>query len=553
MSFLNPNLSNPNSALIWSIVKKNQWGIIGLFLSIPVILFFELMSSNVLHSSFLNGSSKIQGMLLVAILPLLARVVIYGGLSYKTAIAGFPKATFVHPVSAFRLALVPILFGIFLSYSFIIFWFLFVAQKDCDLLQYFIIFITCNIAVVWLQFIVWRLSNAPFTTMSTFTALLTLMFVFVVSVWDIENNPPIVNPFLAQFGLAVLLISGFWFAINAVKQARANQPFGKNWRMSEIQFVGFTLPKSYFSKQQALFRFEWRVFGWMMPLIGSFISSVFIFVLIRVVSNTKILDAIALIAFGVIYISIFSPMGMSASYLGSKSRAILSFTAQLPISNFDLAHAKLNLALKSIIVFLLIILIPINLFLFSLEIGENVLQPWYWLTTNWGPVGATLVWISVNLLFPTLAWAIAGNIFSWLLKGKSLFNSRIIMYMLAETSFIIVISYLFYVSKEFTKFFSGYYLEVNIIVFLILGFMFYRAIKRFNNRYSSKEVDRYHSLKNNYFTVLALLLVFLSTLWFVGFDSQIKFHASFILLDIAILITLPFLTAPFLIKENRSR
>ena len=123
------------------------------------------------------------------------------------------------------------------------------------------------------------------------------------------------------------------------------------------------------------------------------------------------------------------------------------------------------------------------------------------------------------------------------------------MFALAGASFIAVISYLFYFSEVFREFLSGYYPVLNISVFLLLGLIFFRSIRRFNSYYESSG----HSLKSIYLKALSLTLAFLFTLWFVDFDSQVQFHASFILLDIAILVTLPFLTAPFSIRENRAR
>jgi hypothetical protein len=357
MTSLLRKFSNPSFALLWYIVKNNRWKLVVIFSSIPTILLFNSIIHFIFGTSLLDWSAKFHAMLLIIIFPFLAMVITYSELNTSTAKTGIPRFSFIHPVSSLHLALVPIIFGILLSFTFMFFWFQLIVQLDSGFFENSIILTTCIIGVVWLQFISWRLSNAPYLTIIIFLILVALLFIFIVSLWNLESTPHLINANLAKAGLLALMTSGAWLAISSVKKERTNQSFGKKWKLSQIQFVGFSLPTNYRTKQQALFRFEWRVFGWMLPMAGVFMALLFSFTLFTLDSSLKVFDLIAVMSAGLIYLPLFSPAAMSKNYLGSNSSSILSFTAQLPMSNFDVATSKLKLALRSTHLFLLIVLL----------------------------------------------------------------------------------------------------------------------------------------------------------------------------------------------------
>lgn len=551
MTSLLTKFPNPTFALLWYMVKQNRWGIIGLFSSIPVVLLLDFISLYLFDTSFLGWSSKVHLMLLMMLLPLLAMIVTYGELSTKTAKTGIPKFTFTHPVSSFHLALIPIVFGIALSFIFMSLWFLFIAQTDNSLFETTIVLTTCIICVAWLQFMAWRLSDTPYLTIITFICLVGLLFIFIVSLWNADSTPPLININLALLGLTLLAISGLWLAINSVKKERTHQSIGKKWKLSEFQFIGFSLPTTYTSKQHALFRYEWRVFGWILPMTGIFIASIFTFTLFSLESNKKIFDLLAIIVLSFIYIPLFTPATMSKNYLGSTSSSILSFTAQLPMSNFDLAMSKLKLTLKSTGLFLIIAMLPINIFLLSLEIGENSFQPWSWLVAHFGGFKAVTIWLFINWLIPASIWSINANILSWGLNGRPFYSSKAMTIGSIAISFIALISYRFYISDEFKNWIIDLIPALTILLFLTIGLILSWAIKRFNNVYVDER--KRIILKNIYLTAISFMIYSLLTLWLVNLNADVNFYGSFIICNITMLGILPYLTAPFFIRVNRSR
>ncbi len=542
---------NPTFALLWYMVRQNRWAIIGIFASIPVVLLLNFISTLIFDSSLFETSSKIHLVLLIMILPFLVLIVTYGELSTKTAKAGLPKFTFTHPVTSFHLALVPILFGIALSFTFISLWFLFIAQTDNSMFEFSVVLAICIISVVWLQFMTWRLSDAPYFTIIIFISLVGLLFVIIVSLLNAESTPPLINIYLAQSGLSLLIITGMWLAITSVKKERTHQSIGKKWKLSEIQFFGFSLPTNYSSKQQALFRFEWRVFGWILPMAGIFMASLFTFILFTLESHKTVFGLIAIMNFSLIYLPLFSPATMSKNYLGSKSSSILSFTAQLPISNFDLALSKLKLTLRSTGLFLLIAMVPINLFLLSLEIGDNSFQPWSWLLDHFGWFKSLAIWVFINWLIPASIWSFNANILSWGLNGRPFYSPKMMTIGSISISFIALISYRFYISDEFKDWLINFTPVLNIMLFLAIGLTLSWAIKRFNHFYSNQREQ--NELRKVYLIAVSFMIYSLLTLWLVNLNANSNFYGSFIICNITMLGILPYLTAPFFIKINRSR
>jgi len=208
MTSLLRKFSNPSFALLWYIVKNNRWKLVVIFSSIPTILLFNSIIHFIFGTSLLDWSAKFHAMLLIIIFPFLAMVITYSELNTSTAKTGIPRFSFIHPVSSLHLALVPIIFGILLSFTFMFFWFQLIVQLDSGFFENSIILTTCIIGVVWLQFISWRLSNAPYLTIIIFLILVALLFIFIVSLWNLESTPHLINANLAKAGLLALMTSG---------------------------------------------------------------------------------------------------------------------------------------------------------------------------------------------------------------------------------------------------------------------------------------------------------------------------------------------------------
>jgi len=533
--------------------KKNQRSIMLAYSAIPLVLLIDLLTSHYFNYPLPRGNFKFNFFLLTIIIPLIAWVITFGEFNPNKTMAGFPRFTFTHPYSSTKLALIPITFAILFSFTFVTLWFSVIAHKDFNLSQYNLIFITCFIAVVWLEYIAWRLFNAPLRTVSLFLFLIVSLSLFFVSLWHTEISTPLINRNVASVGLLIMSSLGLWLAINAVKSARTGQIIDKQWRFSDVQLFGFGLPQNYLSKQQAIFRFEWRVFGWMLPFASLFLGTFFLFLVFKSDSNLKGTDMLFLMIIFLFYVPFFSPSVFCKTHLGSKSNAILSFSARLPLSNFDLSISKLKLALKSNAVFFLVTLTPINIHLLMMTSENNEMRPWHWLSTNFGEFNSLLVWLAANLMIPIISWAVSSNVISWLVKGKSIFNIRLMTYAFSLVTLIVLIAVRINSSEAFRLTFISYLPLFNTIAFLALVFIFSQAIKKFRAFYKVGYSLENKTLNKVIFWVTGLLSYLLLTLWLVSSVQEVNFHMSLILFDLAIMLILPILKAPFSIKENRSR
>ena len=314
-------------------------------------------------------------------------------------------------------------------------------------------------------------------------------------------------------------------------------------------YFGFNLPKNYHSTSQALFRYEWRVFGWILPMAGIFLFAMIILVASKNGLDKKFIEVMVLMNVPLIVLPWFLPGEMSKSDLsasGGKSSAISSFIATLPVSNFDLAMAKLKLTVQSIGLYHLMILITINIILVLLD-DKVSMNPWTLLESRFGMFEGGLILLGVNLMYPVITWALGGNTLAWCLKGQSFFIARRIVITFFSLPLIGFLIYVLYRNESFRDLLISYAPLINVLVFTLIATIFYRAIKKIQT------VESLVAIKP-VIIIASLLLVFeMFTLSNLGLITLDRPDGILVLLDLTFLGILPFLTSPFSVAMNRAR
>ncbi|MCF6193336.1 MAG: hypothetical protein L3J46_03260 [Kangiellaceae bacterium] len=278
--------------------------------------------------------------------------------------------------------------------------------------------------------------------------------------------------------------------------------------------------------------------------------------------SSDILGVIVLTSFGLVYLPWFLPAEMAKSNLSIasvKSQGLSSFVLSLPVSNFSIAIAKLKLASRSTFLFHAMVLIVVNLIIFSLEtelckyplqndvVKPCFINPWDWLVQQFGAIVSLMVVISANLLIPVLTWTLAGNTLSWCLKGDKYFTVRITIILVIGFLLVLVFGLFSYTSVPFRIYLWSFAPIVNVIGFGIIITIFVRALKRFQRFYSLNEVKSIGAL------FLSVLMFFTVTIYLLRVEHISNLHATIIFFDLTLLGILPLLTSPFSVAQNRAR
>ena len=381
-------------------------------------------------------------------------------------------------------------------------------------------------------------------------AIAVTIFILIVSSWGDSGLVPLISNKLAYVGLIVLPISGLSLAINSVARCRTNDIQNKTRYLSNVKFIGFDLPKRYTSNTQALFRYEWRVFGWILPMAGVFMLSLLIFVGLKVDSFDKTMSILFLMIGSMIYLPWFLPAEMSKSELSITTGAkpgLSSFISNLPITNYQIAMAKLKLAATSTFIYHAMLLIAVNYLAFSTKIDALDINPWTYLIEHFGLMLAIMLILALNLLVPVVTWVLGGNTLAWCLKGNKFFNARRLAIISFGLLLIIPIGIQFYTSESFRTHSLTYAPYLNWIVLIGVLLIFIRGINRY------RKIEKVQKIEFAFIVGSLLLTFFVATLYSVNLTALNKLHSVLILIDLTLLGILPFLTSPLSVALNRAK
>lgn len=543
-------LGTPSHAIVWSILNRQQASVLALVFSIPIIVLVKFVLNQYLPLETYQKILSAHPMLLFAISPILIMLFTFAEFNSAFSKNSFPSYTFTHPMSSARLATIPIFLGILTAYLFYSAWFIFVAEKQFDFFQYLILLSCVCSAVSWLQLLSWRYSSAPYLSMTIMLTIAVTIFVLIVSSWGNGELAPIINNKLAYIGLVILPISGILLAIDAVARCRTNENKNKTRYLSNVKFLGFNLPKRYLSNTHALFRYEWRVFGWIMPMAGILMLSLLIFIVLKVDTFEKTMNILLLMVVSMIYLPWFLPAEMSKSELSISTGAkpgLSSFIANLPITNFQIAIAKLRLAATSTLIYHVMILIAVNYFIFSINIDKHFSNPWNYLIENFGSTATVALVLSLNLLVPFITWVLAGNTLAWCLKGNKFFTTKRLIMIALGLIVIVPLGIQIYTSESIRSILFSYAPYLNWIALMGILFVFIRSLNRY------RKVESLGQIKFSFIAGALLFVFFVFTLYSIDMATLNKLHSTLILVDLTLLGILPFLTSPLSVAMSRAR
>jgi len=541
---------SPSHAIIWSILRRQQLSFFALVFAIPIIVLIKILLSQNLPSDIYQKILSAHPMLLFTISPFLIMIFTFAELNGAFTKNAFPRYTFTHPMSSARLATIPIFLGMMSAYLFYSAWFIFVAEHQFYFLQYLILLSCVCSAVSWLQLVSWRFNSSPYLSVTLMLALAVTIFVLIVSSWGTSDLVPIISNELAYVGLIILPISGIALAINSVARCRTNDIQRKTRYLSNVKFIGFGLPKHYSSKTQALFRYEWRVFGWIMPMAGIFMFSILVFVGLDVDSSDKIMPILFIMIGSMIYLPWFLPAEMSKSELSISADAkpgLSSFITNLPVTNFQIAMSKIKLAARSTFIYHVMLLLAVNYFVFSIEIEAIYSNPWDYMIENFGLFLTIALILALNMLVPIVTWVLGGNTLAWCLKGNKFFSGRRLVFIAFGLMTIIPIGILFFTNDPFRAFLLSYAPYFNWVVSIGILLIFIRSLNRY------KKLENLGKMKVPFFAATLLFIFFAITLFSFDIAALNKGHSVLILIDLTLLGVLPFLTSPLSVAFNRAR
>jgi len=144
-----------------------------------------------------------------------------------------------------------------------------------------------------------------------------------------------------------------------------------------------------------------------MPMAGIFMLSSLILVGLKINSIDRTMSALLLMIVSMIYLPWFLVAEISKSELsisGSANIGLPSFITNLPVTNFQIAMAKLKLAANSTLLYHAMLLVAVNYFIFSIKDDVFYSNPWNYLIEHFSLVKTIPIILCLNLFIPLSTW-----------------------------------------------------------------------------------------------------------------------------------------------------
>lgn len=536
--------------LVGEIFNRFRLSYIVVFIILPVSVKLLLL---VLNSTVENGLDplfiKMTRIALVMGCIFIVFAFAYLETNNKSQKSEFPAHLFRLPLTSFQLAIVPLVSGILCLFFYVSLWLLFVEGQFLNTRQYSIIFFCAAISISWIQTISWRFGKQIVMSIIIFTLVISsTVFLTLISL-QYPQKSELINPDLTFSLLILLAFLGIEREINSIKKLRYQHDFFQlKFKLPE-SFPGFQLPGSYQSKTQAYFRFEWRVFGWLLPLFSLMLIGILLMMVFRSLQDIQIFDLSMLVLFALIYLPVLMQMDVMKPKSASRSREVDPFINMKPLSDFQIAMGKLKMSFFSMLTYQTLVLMALNLvFINHLPVIEMQRQLSIGFEQFRTLSNAQIIMfiLMLNLLVPFLVWAMAGNIASWSLKGKNMTFARMIKFTLTLIFLFFAIYQIIHNEFWLSLITENQFIILTAIASGIMGIVVVK-FQRFRKRYSLKNIK----------SVMLVLLVgsgyFLISIWNLPLQNNIRFQLSIWILIFTLLNFLPSLTSGFSVSLNRHR
>jgi hypothetical protein len=381
-------------ALAGEIFGKSKSSILGAAVIIPAAWLVATAYMRNAPGMGPNIGTPVGFVLLVSVAIQLGAAFSYVDLTAGGKSTGFPKHILLLPAPTWLLALVPIITGSFFIAGFVLLWLRFLSGVKFDWAQQLTLATAITSVMCWIQAISWDLLPRSLR-------IVTLLVVVITTILSAISALATEQDFLlgrsgGAIALALTTAGGYGLAYLAVIRARCSETSDLNARLKRL-FLSRVQPlreaplPTLSNAVAAQNWFEWRVYGRLLP---SFMIVIGAFPLASVAfDRTRHAPSIALSTFllAVFYVLV-SPM-MGAAYISkdmTRRVQMGTFAATRPLSDLQLAFAKLRLAVKSYALSQAIVFAVIGVIIVASRNNAAVLALWSRLTAQLGTRGSCL-------------------------------------------------------------------------------------------------------------------------------------------------------------------
>jgi len=542
-------------ALVGEIFGKNRAAIVGAAAVTPAAWMIAKAYLRHVPGIEPNFATPLGFLLLVVIAMQLGSVFAYVDLTAGGSGSGFPRHILLLPAPTWLLALVPIIAGSLFIAAFVLLWLRFVSGVQLDWTQQLALTVAITAVMCWIQAMSWELLPRSMRIV----ALLVVVIATIVSVISALANEPdfLLGRRAGQIGLVLTSSGGYGFAYLAVIRARRSETLALNASLKRLFFSPgqplHAVPLPTLSTAVAAQNwFEWRVYGRILPLfmtiIGAFPLASLAFDGMRRAPSIALSTMLLL----VFYLMV-SPM-MGAAYISkdwTRRVQMGTFAATRPLSDSELAFAKLRLAIKSYALSLLIVCAVIVVIILASRNNVALLALWSRLTQRLGTTGS---YLSLMLLFAAItaaSWAASALFMSLQLFYEAVDRKKhgwkISLAMVTLFGLLLMLARRAYVARDSAlQWLHAARAEVIIPVIVLTGIALY-LLPPFRR---VAALSTLRALAVGFLTVTVLGLIGLSQL---RLPFGYRWALSSGLVSLALVTFMPFLLVPILVRMSRHR
>jgi hypothetical protein len=505
------------------------------------------------------AASAALGFVLVAILALqLGAIFCYVDLTAGAKSTGFPKHICVLPVATWLLALVPIATGSMFITAFVLLWLRFIS--DLHLTGSGQLSIACAISslLCWMQAMSWELIQQRLPRIAVLTVILIVVVLSLVSLMADEGNY-VFGRIGGAAGLVSTMVCGCAVAYLAVIRSRRGDSadlgtwFRRLWFRAPAVFRSAQLPVLG-DAVKAQNWYEWTVFGRFLPWCMVFFSIPVLLML----SSTKIRRLPSIIELGLMMAMFFLFAPLVGGAYASKSLEVTrihigpgSLFAALPLSDLELALAKLKLSVKSHLLSTAIVVAVLVTILLTSRNNVFVFDQWGRLHAFQGSVGSLLSVFLLSGFVIGMPWA-AGMYLMALSFTFAIVNWKkhgwwIVLGILALIALAVKLGVVIYQSRQgLLEWFESVRLVVLVPpVFAITLCLCLLGVVR-----DSLQLDPLKKVAAGY---LGLLIVCLTAVWQLDLSVGYRWALLWLVVTLVLTAFLPFLLIPLLVGFHRHR
>jgi len=353
------------AAVAWAFQRRHRWGLIAVACYLLALATFKLLM--LVRGQPMTFDDELTFSFAVVVPSATAFMYFLAVFSFGFAgdLAGrqsiYPARLFTLPVTSGALAGWPMLYG---TVAMAILWlatrFLAVWPSDLDVPLIWPALFAATI-LAWAQALTWMPYGLPGLRVVVTVLLLVLIDVVVFVAHDSKASEPVMLAILVPSLPLAFLVARF-----AVARARRGAvPDGRNI------FIRFGQVADFLSRRRDRFRspasaqawFEWRRYGWSLPVLVGILLPFELFLLF-LFRDTPVLvfETLLAVLFTPPFMAVFVAANVSKpTFMGSDSYGVAPFIASRPLTNVSLVAAKLKAAIWSTLATWLLVIVTIFL------------------------------------------------------------------------------------------------------------------------------------------------------------------------------------------------